>query len=277
MKKRFYSFILLWLTIVAALVCFGSHGAVLLVTAVALLTQLELYQLLEKMDQQPKLRLGIFCGAGILLGGYYLPGLDSGTELLLLSYFMLALAIACGDLRTDALRSVLPTLFGLTYVPFLLHYVLLTVKHAELVELGTMSGLYLGVWLIAVAKASDVGGLLVGMQIGKTPLSKISPAKTYEGAAGGILTSILVGLGLHLFFRPAELEAFTYWHVVFFAIPLAIAAIASDLVESAFKRQAAVKDSGQLIPGIGGFFDLTDSLILSAPLGYLLFKYFLFT
>ncbi len=60
------------------------------------------------------------------------------------------------------------------------------------------------------------------------------------------------------------------------AIPIGIASIASDLVESAFKRQADVKDSGKIIPGIGGIFDLTDSLILTAPLSYLFFKYTLF-
>ncbi|NCG08652.1 MAG: phosphatidate cytidylyltransferase [Verrucomicrobia bacterium] len=276
MKQRFYSFTLLWFTIILALGFLGSHGAVLLVTLLALLTQLELYQLLEKMGQHPKKRLGICRGAGILLGGYYLPGLNSGIELFLLSYFILALVIACGDLRTGVLRNILPTLFGLTYVPFLLSYILLTVKDAESMGLGSQSGIYLGVWVIAVAKASDVGGLLVGMRFGKTPLSKISPAKTYEGAAGGILTSVLVGLAFQFFFRPNGLESFGYWHAALFAIPIAVAAIVSDLVESAFKREAGVKDSGSLIPGIGGVFDLSDSLILSAPLGYLLFKYTLF-
>ncbi len=276
MKQRFYSFTLLWLTIILAIGFLGSHGAVLLVTTLALLTQLELYQLLEKMQQKPKKRLGICCGAGILLGGYYLPGLNSGIELFLLSYFILALVIACSDLQMGALRNILPTLFGLTYVPFLLHYILLTLKDAESVGLGSASGIYLGVWVIAVAKASDVGGLLVGMQIGKTPLSKISPAKTYEGAVGGILTSVLIGIAFQFFFRPTGLESFGYGQAALFAIPIAVAAIASDLVESAFKREAGVKDSGSLIPGIGGFFDLSDSLILSAPLGYLLFKYTLF-
>jgi phosphatidate cytidylyltransferase len=276
MKKRFFSFSLLWFLIVAALGFFGPHGGILLLSAAALVTQLELYQLLGKMGQQPKIRLGLVCGASIMLGSYYLPGLYSGTEIFLLSYLILALVIACGDLRTNALQSILPTLFGLTYVPFLLHYLILTLKHAEVSGIGSTGGLYLAVWLIAVAKASDVGGLLVGMRLGKTPLSKISPAKTYEGALGGILTSVLLGLGLQFLFRPAALEAFTYWHAALIAVPVAVAAIASDLVESAFKRQAGVKDSGRIIPGIGGVFDLTDSLILSAPLGYLLFRYTIF-
>ena len=276
MQQRFFSFTLLWLAIIIALYCLGAHGAVFLVTTVAMLSQLELYQLFRKMGSQPKVYLGLVCGAALLLGTYYLPGLNSGIELFLLSYLIITLTLVCGDLNKNSLRNTLATLFGLTYIPFLLHFLLLTIGHAESVGLGSKSGIYLGIWLITVAKASDVGGLLFGMYLGKTPLSKISPAKTYEGALGGILTSTLVGLGLHFFFRPDELEVFTYGKAALFAVPIAIAAIASDLVESAFKREAHVKDSGQIIPGIGGFFDLTDSLILSAPLGYLLFKYTLF-
>ncbi len=56
-------------------------------------------------------------------------------------------------------------------------------------------------------------------------------------------------------------------------VPIAIAAIISDLVESIIKRRAEVKDTGQFIPGIGGAFDLTDSLILAAPIGYFLFYF----
>jgi phosphatidate cytidylyltransferase len=55
------------------------------------------------------------------------------------------------------------------------------------------------------------------------------------------------------------------------AVPIALAGIVSDLVESVIKRRAAIKDSGGVIPGIGGVFDLSDTLILTAPLGYFLF------
>jgi phosphatidate cytidylyltransferase len=114
------------------------------------------------------------------------------------------------------------------------------------------------------------------MRIGRTPLSVISPKKTYEGAAGGIIVAALVGLILLSLFHAQAPAGLTWWLAILIAIPVAVASIASDLVESAFKRQAGVKDSGTVIPGIGGFFDLADSLILTAPLGYLLFKYTLF-
>jgi phosphatidate cytidylyltransferase len=87
---------------------------------------------------------------------------------------------------------------------------------------------------------------------------------------------MLIGVILIGFFQALVPEGFSWWLGALIAIPIGVASIASDLVESAFKRQADVKDSGKIIPGIGGIFDLTDSLILTAPLGYLFFKYFLY-
>ena len=158
----------------------------------------------------------------------------------------------------------------------MLHFLIKIVKLAEFNGETAASAMFLAVWVVAVAKCADVGGLLVGMKLGKTPLSVISPKKTYEGAAGGIGCSMLIGVILIGFFHPLVPEGFTWWLGALIAIPIGLASIASDLVESAFKRQADVKDSGKIIPGIGGIFDLTDSLILTAPLGYLFFKYFLY-
>jgi phosphatidate cytidylyltransferase len=170
----------------------------------------------------------------------------------------------------------MPTLFGLLYVPFMLHFLIKIVKLAESNGETAATAIFLAVWVVAVAKCADVGGLLVGMKLGKTPLSLISPKKTYEGAAGGIGFSMLIGVILIGFFQALVPEGFSWWLGALIAIPIGVASIASDLVESAFKRQADVKDSGKIIPGIGGIFDLTDSLILTAPLGYLFFKYFLY-
>jgi len=220
--------------------------------------------------------LGLACGAVISLGAYYVRTIDSGNDLFVLCFVVLTLTIIRLDLQAGRLRSFMPTLFGLLYVPYLLHFIIKILKMSELDGYGEGTGIFLAVWIVAVAKCADVGGLLVGMKIGKTPLSVISPKKTYEGAAGGIVFSMLIGVILVAIFSNYVPDNFSLWLAALIAIPVSVASIASDLVESAFKRQAGVKDSGNLIPGIGGVFDLTDSLILSAPLGYLLFKYTLF-
>lgn len=275
MTQRIFSFTVLWLTVLVSLTIFGIHAGVLLVTVLAFFTQLELYQLFEKMGLKPMKPIGLACGVAIMVASYY-GGLDAGNDVFLLSFLILTITIIRMDLQAGRLRSFMPTLFGLVYVPFLLHFMLKIVKLAEFNNYETSTGIFLTVWIVAVAKCTDVGGLLVGMQIGKTPLSVISPKKTYEGALGGIVVSMLVGIILVGAFGHYKPEDFTWWIAALIAIPISVASIASDLVESAFKRQAEVKDSGKIIPGIGGIFDLTDSLILTAPLGYLLFKYSLF-
>lgn len=242
-------------------------------TILAFLTQLELYDLFERTGLKPMKILGLACGLIIMLGSYYIGGIDSGNDLFLLCFLALTLAIIRLDLHAGRLRSFMPTLFGLIYVPFLLHFVPKIAKLA--VEKGHSidTGVFLCVWIVVVAKSTDAGGLILGKRFGRTPLSAVSPNKTFEGALGGIAVSMITGAVLTICLKGYAPEGFGFFVAAFSAVPVAIASIASDLVGSAFKRQAEVKDSGKLIPGIGGIFDLTDSLILSAPLGYLIFKY----
>ena len=281
MNQRILSFIVLWIVLGISLLVFGVHAGIFAIILLAFFTQLELYQLFDKMGLNPIKSIGLAAGVVVTFGAYYLGDIDSGNDLFILCFIILALIIILLDLQAGRLRSFMPTLFGLFYVPFLMHFLIKIVKLAEeniqIAELSTSTGVFLAVWLVAVAKCADVGGLLVGMRIGKTPLSIISPKKTYEGAAGGIVFSMLVGIILAAVFHKYTPETLTLWLCALIAIPISIASIASDLVESAFKRQAGVKDSGKIIPGIGGIFDLTDSLILASPLGYLLFKFMVFS
>lgn len=276
MKQRILSFVLLWTVFALLLVVFGIHGGIVCLAAVAFVTQLELYQLFEKTGLAPFKSLGLLFGVLIICGGYYLGGADAGNDLFLLAFLLLTLTIIRRDLQAGRLRSFMPTLFGLLYIPYLLHFLAKTAKQAEMATGSPETGLFLAIWVVVIAKMTDVGALLVGLRLGRTPLSVISPKKTYEGAAGGIAVAALSGLLLLGVFHTAVPYGFSWWLSVLLAIPVSIAAIASDLVESAFKRQAGVKDSGNLIPGIGGVFDLSDSLVLAAPLAYLLFKYTVF-
>jgi CDP-diglyceride synthetase len=120
----------------------------------------------------------------------------------------------------------------------------------------------------------DVGALLFGLAFGKHKMSPtISPKKTWEGAVGGVLTSAGVGSGLAALLAAYFPPGLTPLMGALIAVPVAILAIVSDLVESVIKRRARTKDAGATIPGIGGMFDLSDSLILTAPLGYLAFSW----
>ena len=116
---------------------------------------------------------------------------------------------------------------------------------------------------------------IAGLAFGRHKMApQISPKKTWEGAAGGVLVSMAVGALVAWLARDYFPAWLTPAVAALLALPLAIVAIVSDLIESIIKRRAAHKDSGAVIPGIGGMFDVSDSLLLTAPLGFFLFRLF---
>jgi phosphatidate cytidylyltransferase len=108
---------------------------------------------------------------------------------------------------------------------------------------------------------------VVGSLIGKTPFSKISPKKTWEGTVGGAILCIVVIALLGYFTAPAYGYAVIHWIAI--AAIAAIAGTAGDLLESKLKRAANVKDSGHIMPGHGGFLDRFDSLLVAIPFVWL--------
>ena len=169
-------------------------------------------------------------------------------------------------------ETLLSTVFGLVYVPFMLQFfVRIFWMYGEGPE-SHWTGIFVALWIVAVSKFCDVGAYLVGSLIGRHRMAPtISPGKSWEGAVGGVLISVGVGCGFILLFRTHLPENLTPLTGALIALPVAITSIVSDLIESIMKRGAAMKDSGKTIPGIGGAFDLMDSLVLVAPVGYLLF------
>jgi phosphatidate cytidylyltransferase len=163
------------------------------------------------------------------------------------------------------------TVFGLVYVALLLQYLVRLLTPSNPDPIGAEGRLFLCIWLIVAAKLCDTGALLTGLVAGRHPMApQISPKKTWEGAVGGIVVSMGVSYFFALLFRAHLPPFFTPVHAAALAAPIAAIAIVSDLIESIIKRQAEFKDSGTAIPGIGGIFDVSDSLLLVAPVGYFL-------
>ncbi|MBK1986664.1 phosphatidate cytidylyltransferase [Sphaerospermopsis aphanizomenoides BCCUSP55] len=127
-----------------------------------------------------------------------------------------------------------------------------------------LQGLTITILTFLCIWAADIGAYIFGKFFGKTRLSDISPKKTVEGAVFGITASVIVGLAGSYFLD------FPYYLITGLTLGLliGIASLLGDLTESMLKRDAGVKDSGQLIPGHGGILDRTDSYIFTAPLVY---------
>ena len=120
-------------------------------------------------------------------------------------------------------------------------------------------------FLLLVVWLGDSGAYYVGKSFGKHKLSpRISPKKTVEGLAGGIAASVITAVVIHFtFFR-----TFPLLHAIIAGVILSLAGVVGDLAESMWKRSAAVKDSGTLLPGHGGFLDRFDSIFFTAPILY---------
>jgi phosphatidate cytidylyltransferase len=126
---------------------------------------------------------------------------------------------------------------------------------------GFARGPVLVLWLVLMVCAADIGAYFAGRRFGSHKLApRVSPGKTWEGAAGGLLAVALVAGGGAAHFDLPALPAIT------FGCGIAVFSIIGDLTESMYKRAASLKDSGSILPGHGGLLDRLDSVTAAAPL-----------
>ena len=148
------------------------------------------------------------------------------------------------------------TLLGVLYIGKLLTYfIAIRALH---------NGVFWTCWIILLVALTDIFAMLVGTAIGRHQLTRLSPHKTVEGALGGLLAAVAAGAAIALF--PALHVA--WWQGAIVGAITSIAAQAGDLVESALKRDAKVKDAGSLISGHGGVLDRFDSYIFAGVAFY---------
>jgi phosphatidate cytidylyltransferase len=133
--------------------------------------------------------------------------------------------------------------------------------------------LYLGfgmevlLWLLVVVAGADVGAYFVGKSIGATKFCETSPNKTLEGVAGGVITAAILGVTF-------SLESVGFWSGLFISLVVAVASVFGDLFESYLKREADVKDSGDILPGHGGILDRTDGYLFGGIVMLVLLRLF---
>jgi len=139
------------------------------------------------------------------------------------------------------------------------------IANSELMKEDRIYMIFFPLFIIGCMWINDTMAYIVGSLIGRTPLSKISPKKTWEGTIGGILlSSVIMGYLAYVYDEWFVFgQHLSFW--IFLAICATIFGTFGDLLESKLKRMAGVKDSGNIMPGHGGFLDRFDSLLLAIP------------
>ncbi|SNS38084.1 phosphatidate cytidylyltransferase [Granulicella rosea] len=166
------------------------------------------------------------------------------------------------------LERVLPDaslgLFSLIYIVYPLTLLPLIRNHED--GTGLLIFLFVCVW------SGDIAALYIGKNFGRRKLTRLSPNKTWEGSIASIVGSVVFGMGIYYLGIHLSNRGWTglhidipAWQMLLLAMILNIAAQLGDLLESAIKRGAGVKDSGTMLPGHGGILDRIDALLLAAP------------
>src|SRR6266436_6258316 len=284
--RRLASTVTLWTIVLLAL--FSSNRIIsdyvfmLLILFLAVTGLIEFYGLVEKRNLVCFKRWGILGGILLMLGTFLNltgkigtpsniggPARVNDFEISFLILFVLGLCILqfFSKSNTAGILAISTTLFGLMYVPWLLNFI------QKINFFPGVDGHYYLLYFMLITKFSDTGAYSVGSLIGKHKMiPRISPGKTWEGFAGAILFSVLASL-IFVHFLGHNMPAMNMRHAILLGLILGLCAVVGDLIESLFKREAGIKDSGHFFPGIGGILDLLDSLLFNAPIMYLYLRH----
>jgi len=267
--------------LVVVLVWWGPPEALAAVAAaVALMALWEFFTLGEREGLPGFRKWTMVCAAGIFYAQYAAGTIETHSlaggvlllrggaaavaslDLVLLVFVFGAASIGLATRRPlqDVLPAIAISAAGLLFVALPFSYLVRVFEIETPPVAGGHAGRTLVLFTLALVWAGDIMAYFVGKSLGRMPMAPVlSPKKTWEGAIANFVASLLVAV----FFAP-RMQVETIDLLVIAGLAN-IAGQAGDLIESAYKRGAVVKDSGTLLPGHGGMLDRIDSLILAAP------------
>jgi phosphatidate cytidylyltransferase len=286
--------------VLLALFALPSAVALVLLLALATVGLREFYVILNLAGVPAFRNLGAVAGIVLLLATYLsltafnlLPAALAipltGDEIQGAALALIVFAFCVRQFPQKNNPQPLPTLactiFGIMYLPFLLSYMFLlafTWEPVGLLERMGPTARLLILYLLIVVKVSDMGAFFVGSLCGRHKLfPRISPGKTWEGLAGGMAAGVAASVIFCAVMRQdgpghAELGVIVLTRLDAWVLGFLLAAVGvvGDLIESLIKRSAGAKDSGGLLPGMGGVLDVVDSLLFAAPLLYYYIRWF---
>lgn len=264
MLKRIISGII---GIIAAVIIINQGGLLFLAT-ISILTiigMLEFYRMVGVRDIKPFRVTGVISGLILVIFAYLYNNIPNTiTSILPVLIFTLFLTFVVQLLKNgteNAILNVSTTFFGIFYLGGLFAHVILLRQ----IDIPGIPGIYAVYFALTCTWSTDTCAYFLGKTFGKRPLApQISPNKTMAGFLGGILGSVTAGL----IFSVATV--FNPYKAVIIAFIIGIVGQLGDLFESAMKRDAEVKDSGDVIPGHGGILDRFDSGLFTLALTYYL-------
>lgn len=246
-------------------------GAIIVLTALALR---ELYGLAESKHATPNMTVGLVWSVGLQLavskaviaepGGGGALGASLVVAVLMIVGTIVTLAAELFRNKPNALLNTALTVFGVSYITLALTCLIVLRQTTGLTYVGTwgdlgtslVATLFVSIW------AADSVAYFVGMSIGRHKLfPRVSPKKSWEGAIGGLVGSAGAFVGMAMWIMP-HLDVML---AVLCGVVVGIVGPIGDLAESLLKRDAVVKDSGEMLPGHGGVFDRFDSMLFAAP------------
>ena len=176
------------------------------------------------------------------------------------------------------------TLLGFFYLPFMLSFFIRLAQWGAVDRFEIPSariGVFLASYIALVVKIGDVGAFAVGLMAGRHKMfPRISPKKSWEGLAGGLVASmaasvVMVEMARHCAWLPGgPLKSLGTTHALVLGLVLGSVGVLGDLIESMFKRAVNMKDSAGLLPGMGGILDMFDSLIFTPAVLYFYLAWF---
>lgn len=285
--RRSFSTLTLWAVVSAIFVSRWSWAYLGLIALLGIIATVEYFRMLRAAKVHCFPRFGILLAVAYCcaLHAPFLAGRAPHADVDAAGLFLAVAGAFALQLRhpirgLETLLGVAANALGFVYIAFLFNFLarILFLVPGENPAPGVISdaGAYLMLWVLAVTKFTDMGAYITGSMIGRHKMiPHVSPGKTWEGFGGALFFSQLAGCGLFALF-PQELAVFGgYGHVVALGLLLAILAVIGDLAESVVKRALDAKDSGRMLPGIGGSLDLIDSVCFTAPATYFYLKWFL--
>ena len=250
--------------LVVSVLRIGGAVFAALIVVVALAAQYELYRMIRKTGARPLLGLGLAAGVGAVLWPVV-----PGVGLALAGALLLLVPIVLWTRAETPIADAAGTAYGVLY-PSLLASSLVALRLTEAGWLTDLDAFWLTLTVLMSVWAADSFAYIAGRLVGKTPLfERVSPKKTWEGAAGGLIgAAAFVAV-----FKLLVLDDVLGWNdVAVIAFAAGVLGPIGALTESLFKRSGGVKDSATWLPGHGGLLDRIDATLVAVPIVVLWFE-----